>query len=148
MSTVQRIADHLSEYVARYTVLVIVVLTPLAGALGEVAAKLGGVDTQAGRAVLGAASALAAIIAGATFLNNLGRWQIAERQRAAMLRERGVEVTEQLAVGRYNVDVALDESPVAVEVSGGGGNARRQARRVPRIAALVRAEIEAANAGK
>ena len=85
MSTVQRIADHLSEYVARYTVLVIVVLTPLAGALGEVAAKLGGVDTQAGRAVLGAASALAAIIAGATFLNNLGRWQIAERQRVAAL---------------------------------------------------------------
>lgn len=85
MSTVQRIADHLSEYVARYTVLVIVVLTPLAGALGEIAAKLGGVDTQTGRALLGAASALAAIVAGATFLNNLGRWQIAERARIVKL---------------------------------------------------------------
>ena len=38
---------------------------------------------------------------------------------ADMLRERGYPCTLQKAIGRYNVDLALDEVPVAVEIFGG-----------------------------
>lgn len=37
-----------------------------------------------------------------------------------MLNERGIACTPQKAFGRYNVDIALDESPIVVEINGGG----------------------------
>lgn len=71
-----KILSHVEEYAARYAVLVIAVLTPAAALLGELAADLGGSDTPAGRAILGATAALAVVVAGATFLRNLGKYQI------------------------------------------------------------------------
>ena len=37
-----------------------------------------------------------------------------------MLGERGIHTTPQKAIGRYNVDLALDEFPIVVEINGGG----------------------------
>jgi len=37
-----------------------------------------------------------------------------------MLIERGIHTTPQKAIGRYNVDIALDEFPIVVEINGGG----------------------------
>jgi very-short-patch-repair endonuclease len=53
-----------------------------------------------------------------------------ERTLAEWLRARRLEVTPQKAVGRYNVDIALAESRIAVEIFGGnwhagGAHARR-----------------------
>jgi very-short-patch-repair endonuclease len=42
-----------------------------------------------------------------------------ELQLAGMIEERGIPVRRQKAVGRYNVDIAIEESSVAVEVFGG-----------------------------
>lgn len=72
---VQKLIDHVEEYVARYTVLLLAVLTPAAGLLGSLAADLGGSDTSAGRAVLAGASALTVAAGGVVFLKNLGGYQ-------------------------------------------------------------------------
>lgn len=57
-----------------------------------------------------------------------GRWEQfaseGERHLIAILREKGVEVTPQKACGRYNIDIALNEFPIAVEVFGGGWHHR------------------------
>jgi hypothetical protein len=71
-----KITSHVEEYIARYTVLALAVLTPLAGLLGALAADLGGVDTSMGRAVTSAAAAVGVAIAAATFLHNLGQYQV------------------------------------------------------------------------
>ena len=52
---------------------------------------------------------------------------------ARWLTQRGVRFAAQKAIGPYNVDLALTEVPVAVEVSGGGGNAQREGGRRKRI---------------
>jgi hypothetical protein len=72
----QKLRGHFQEYVARYSVLALAVLTPAAGLLGEMAADLGGVNTGAGRVVLAAASALGTAAAGVVFIRNLGIWQM------------------------------------------------------------------------
>jgi hypothetical protein len=43
----------------------------------------------------------------------------AEKRVNAMLSERGVFAVPQLAIGRYNIDLALTESSIAVEIFGG-----------------------------
>lgn len=49
-----------------------------------------------------------------------------------MLNERGIACTQQKAIGRYNVDIALDEFPIIVEIYGGGWHAYgRHAARYP-----------------
>lgn len=70
-----KVTSHIEEYIARYTVLILAILTPFAGLLGSIAADLGGTDTSTGRAVLAAASALGVAIGGVTFLKNLGNYQ-------------------------------------------------------------------------
>lgn len=60
-----------------------------------------------------------------------------EDEFAALLSARGVPFTRQKAIGRYNVDFALTEVPLAVEVSAGGGNSRRQARAKERTEYLL-----------
>ena len=42
---------------------------------------------------------------------------------AAALKARGIPVTLEKAVGTYNIDIALDELPIAVEIQGGGWHA-------------------------
>lgn len=79
MTVWSRIRGHLSEYVARYSVLALAVLTPAAGLLGTLAADLGGADTPLGRALLAAASALGVAAAGVVFIRNLGVWQMLDR---------------------------------------------------------------------
>lgn len=37
-----------------------------------------------------------------------------------MLNDRGISCTQQKAFGRYNVDITIDECPIAVEINGGG----------------------------
>jgi hypothetical protein len=74
-----RVRGHFQEYVNRYAVLAIAVLTPAAALLGALAANLGGVDTSTGRAVLGAASAVTAAAAGLTWLKNSAVWQMLDR---------------------------------------------------------------------
>lgn len=74
-----RVRGHLQQYVNRYAVLAIGVLTPAAGLLGALGAQLGGVDTQAGRTVLGAAAAVTTAIAGLTWLRNSAIWQFLDR---------------------------------------------------------------------
>lgn len=83
MSLLSRLRGHFQEYVARYTVLALAILTPASGALGAAAARLGGADTQGGRIALAGASALATAIAGVTFLRNLGVWQMLDKFGAA-----------------------------------------------------------------
>jgi very-short-patch-repair endonuclease len=58
-----------------------------------------------------------------------------ERALAGWLRAKGCEVRPQKAVGRYNVDVALAESRIAVEVFGGNWHTagRHAARYRPRL---------------
>lgn len=46
-----------------------------------------------------------------------------EKMLAALIRERGIDVTPRKAIGRYNVDIALTESSIAVEVFGGNWHA-------------------------
>lgn len=72
---IDKITNHIEEYIARYTVLLLAILTPAAGLLGELASNLGGADTTSGKYVLGAASAVGTAIAGVTFLKNLGEYQ-------------------------------------------------------------------------
>lgn len=43
-----------------------------------------------------------------------------ERRLIALLSERRIETVPQMAIGRYNVDIAIAESTIAVEVFGGG----------------------------
>lgn len=71
-----KLAAHIEKYIARYSVLALAVLTPLAGLLGSLAADLGGDGTPAGRYVTAGASAVGVAIGGATFLSNLGKWQM------------------------------------------------------------------------
>jgi hypothetical protein len=73
---ITKITSHVEEYIARYAVLLLTILVPIAAFLGQLAADLGGADTPAGRAVLGAASAVGVAIAGVTYLMNLGKYQI------------------------------------------------------------------------
>lgn len=72
----RKVLDHMEENIARYTILALAVLVPLSGLLGQLGADLGGVDTPAGKIALGAVSALGTVIAGLTFLNNLGKYQM------------------------------------------------------------------------
>lgn len=72
----ERLRGHFQEYIARYSVLALAILTPLAALLGSVAADLGGVNTSTGRAVTAAASAIGVAIVGVTFIRNLGIWQM------------------------------------------------------------------------
>lgn len=74
---IAKITSHVEEYIARYAVLLLTILVPLAAFLGQLAADLGGADTPAGKAVLGAAAAVGTAIAGVTYLMNLGKYQIA-----------------------------------------------------------------------
>lgn len=71
-----RLRGHFQENVARYATIATAVLTPAAGLLGTLAANLGGADTQAGRYVIGAASAIGFAITAVTFIRNLGIWQM------------------------------------------------------------------------
>jgi len=70
-----RLRGHFQEYVARYCVLAIAVLTPAAGLLGTLAADIGD-ETGLGKALLGATSALGTAAAGFKFIQNLGLWQM------------------------------------------------------------------------
>jgi very-short-patch-repair endonuclease len=51
---------------------------------------------------------------------NLTRAVPLESQLAKKLRKSGLNVTQQKAVGAYNIDVAINAPPVAVEIFGGG----------------------------
>lgn len=84
-----KILAHLQEYIARYVMLASIVLVPLAGALGEAALKLGGADTKLGQALAFAASAVGTAAAIATYLLNLGKWQIAQEHVAIAELESG-----------------------------------------------------------
>lgn len=75
----KKVLAHVSQYVARYSVLAIAVLTPAAGLLGAAAADLGGVNTSVGRALLATASALGTAAAGVVFIRNLGIWQLFDK---------------------------------------------------------------------
>jgi hypothetical protein len=74
-----RLRGHFQEYVSRYAVLAIAVLTPASALLGELAGDLGGVDTSSGRAILAVASALGTAAAGVIFIRNLGLWQMLDQ---------------------------------------------------------------------
>ena len=74
-----RLRGHFQQYVARYSVLALAVLTPAAGLLGTLGADLGGVDTPAGRVAFAAASALGTAAAGVVFIRNLGIWQMLDQ---------------------------------------------------------------------
>lgn len=54
---------------------------------------------------------------------NKSRDSVVERYLIAMLQERGISVIPQLAVGIYNIDIAINESSIAVEIFGGGWHA-------------------------
>jgi len=61
-----------------------------------------------------------------------------EKRAIAMLRARGLSCTPQKAVGRYNVDVAVTEPRIAVEIFGGhwhttGRHAKRHRRRTEQL---------------
>lgn len=56
-----------------------------------------------------------------------------EDEFVAILEKWGIPFTRQKAIGPYNIDVALTEVPIAVEVSAGGGAPRRRAIRRKRI---------------
>jgi hypothetical protein len=75
MSKLEVLYNHVEEYIARYTVLAMAILVPLAGLLGQLAADLGGNDTPAGRAVLGAAAMVGSAAGFVIFLKNLGEYQ-------------------------------------------------------------------------
>lgn len=44
----------------------------------------------------------------------------AENIFADMLRSRGLDITQQKAIGKYNIDIAINKPPIAVEIFGGG----------------------------
>lgn len=71
-----RLRGHFTEYVSRYAVLAVAVLTPAAGLAGTAAADLGGVNTAIGRALLGVAATLTTGAAGVMFIGRLGIWQM------------------------------------------------------------------------
>lgn len=77
-TTAASVLGHVSEYVERYTVLGIGVLTSVSGFLGTLAADLGGADTAAGRAVLGATAALSTASAGLIWLRGRREWKLLE----------------------------------------------------------------------
>lgn len=72
-----KITAHVQEYIGRYVVVATVVLLPLSGLLGSLAAQLGGIDTRVGRAALAAASAVGTAAAVGVWLRNLGLWETA-----------------------------------------------------------------------
>lgn len=78
-----RVRGHFEQYVSRYSVAALAVLTPLAGLLGSVAASLGGAGSPGGKAALAAASAVGTAIAGVTFIKNSGIWQMLDKFGAA-----------------------------------------------------------------
>lgn len=72
-----KIQAHVSEYIGRYVVVATIVLLPLSGLLGQLAADWGGADSKLGRVVLGASSVLGTAAAVGVWLRNLGLWQTA-----------------------------------------------------------------------
>jgi hypothetical protein len=77
--TPNRPQTHFQEHIAKYATLAVAILTPTAGLLGSAAADLGGADTKVGHALIGAASALGAAVAGITYIRNLGIWQMLDK---------------------------------------------------------------------
>lgn len=71
------IARNVREYIGRYVVVATVVLLPLSGLLGQLAAEWGGAGSQLGRVVLGAASVIGTAAAVGVWLRNLGLWETA-----------------------------------------------------------------------
>lgn len=91
-----KVIAHIQENIGRYVVVLAPFLTGLAALLGTAAADLGGVDTSVGRAVTAVATALGTAAAIATWLRNLGIWQIETQQQAVDLAVAG---TEDVAAG-------------------------------------------------
>jgi hypothetical protein len=83
MKLFDRLRGHFQQHVAKYAVLVIAVLTPLAGLLGTVGADVGGASTPVGKALLGGAAALGTAITGVQYVRNLGIWQMLDTFGAA-----------------------------------------------------------------
>jgi hypothetical protein len=78
-TTAAAVLRHFPQYVERYTVLGIGVLTSASGLLGTLAADLGGADTAVGRAILGATAALSTATAGLIWLRGRREWVILEK---------------------------------------------------------------------
>lgn len=113
-----RLRGHFEEYVARYTVLALAVLTPVAGLLGALAADLGGAGSPGGRAALAVASAVGTAIAAVTFLRNLGIWQMLDTFGTAPgvgpgLREKPDAPQTVVAGG----DVSVETAPAPAETA-------------------------------
>lgn len=71
-------------------------------------------------AVRGSSRSEESLCQGAKTRETMGIWvSRAEVKCAEMLQQRGFICTPQKAVGRYNVDVAIDEPRIAVEIFGG-----------------------------
>lgn len=111
-----RLKGHFQEYVARYSILALAVLVPLSGALGTVAANLGGADSTGGRIALGVSSAVGTAIAGVTFLRNLGVWQMLDTFGTAPGVGPGLNETNPSTVvagGDVSVDAGAPTAPTA-----------------------------------
>jgi hypothetical protein len=83
-SKVGRMQAHLSEYVSRYAVLASIVLVPLAGIIGDLAAQVGP-DTKLGHTLLSVASALGTAAAIVVWLRNRGLFETAPIAAASAL---------------------------------------------------------------
>lgn len=60
-----------------------------------------------------------------------------EVQFSGLLLDRGIEHVPQRQIGPYNVDLAVAELPVAVEIRGGNGGSHREPRRTQRLEYLL-----------
>jgi hypothetical protein len=71
-----KISAHVQEYIGRYVVIASIVLVPLAGIVGDVAATVGP-DTALGHTLLSVASALGTAAAIVVWLRNRGLFESA-----------------------------------------------------------------------
>jgi hypothetical protein len=111
VSKFKSLVSHFEEYVARYAVLAVAILTPAVGLLGSLAANAGGVETSSGRALLAVGSAIGFALTAATFLKNLGSYQIVRDFDAAL------EIDEPDAEASVTPESPLPEHPTGMDPS-------------------------------
>lgn len=100
---------HFAEYIGRYVVLASIVLVPLAGIAGDLAASVGP-DTKLGHALLSVASALSTAAAIVVWLRNRGLFETAPIAAATSAQTAAV-IGATSAQLRASAEPGLDELP-------------------------------------